>query len=33
VAIFFSDNTTLELILYLKSACPKMVELTVWSHL
>jgi len=26
------DNITLKIISYLKSTCPKMVELTLWSN-
>jgi len=32
VAIIFGDNITLKTS-YLNSACPKMVKLTLWSHL
>jgi len=30
---FCSDNITLQITSCLKSACPKMVELTLWSRL
>jgi len=30
---FFSDIITLKITSHLKSACPKMMELTLWSHL